>query len=154
MRNESWLRLMSGLVLVGVFAAGALFGAGLMRWTAPHGDRLPPPPGMPPGGGPIEAMTRELKLDATQRDKLHEIADAHRGDLEQIARSTQARVRDVLFAMEDELKPSLRPEQIEALEQWRKHRPPPPGPGMGPPPPGPGMPPPPPGGGGPPGGPR
>ena len=138
MRNESWLRLMSGLVLVGVFAAGALFGAGLMRWTAPHGDRLPPPPGMPPGpgGGPIEAMTRELNLDATQRDKLHAIADAHRGELEAIARSTQAKVRDVLFAMEDELKPSLRPEQIEALEQWRKHRPPPPpGPGMPPPPP-------------------
>ena len=147
MRNESWLRLMSGLVLVGVFAAGTLFGAGLMRWTAPHGERLPPPsmPPGPPAGGPIEAMTRELQLDAAQRDKLHAIADAHRAELEQIARSTQARVRDVLLAMEDELKPALRPEQIEALEQWRKHRPPPP--------PGPGMPPPPPGGGPPPGGP-
>ena len=38
MRNESWLRLMSSLVLVGVFAAGALFGAGLMRWMPAHAD--------------------------------------------------------------------------------------------------------------------
>lgn len=159
MRNESWLRLMSGLVLVGVFAAGVLFGAGLMRWTAQPADRLPPPHGAgPPGppGGPIVAMTHELGLDADQQAKLQAIADAHRSELEAIAQATQAKVRDVLFAMEDELRPSLRPDQVERLEQWRKHRgplPPPPGMPPGPPPPGgppPGGPPP---GGPPPGGP-
>jgi hypothetical protein len=142
MRSESWLRLMSGLVLVGVFAAGTLFGAGLMKWTPPARDRLPPSP----HGGPIEAMTRELSLDRDQVAKLQAIADAHRGELDQIARSTQGRVRDVLYSIEDELRPQLRADQVKRLEDWRAHRgPPPPPPGVGPPPPPPGM--------GPPGGP-
>jgi len=119
-------------VLVGVFAAGALFGAGLMRWMAPHdheheGMRPPPP-------GPIEAMTHELALDAQQRDQLRAIADAHRGDLEAIMHETQPRVRAVLEAIEQEMTPHLRPDQVEKLEAWRKRRPPPPMPGMGPPP--------------------
>jgi Spy/CpxP family protein refolding chaperone len=140
MRNESWLRLMSSLVLVGVFAAGALFGAGLMRWMAPHDRTHEGPPGGPPPG-PIEAMTHELALDATQRDQLRAIADAHRSELEQIMRDTQPRIKAVLDQIEDEMKAHLRPDQIEKLEAWRKRRPPPPMPGMGPPP------------GGPPGGP-
>ncbi|HET9987290.1 MAG TPA: hypothetical protein VFQ65_02200 [Kofleriaceae bacterium] len=127
--RDSWLRLLSGPVLVGVFAAGALFGAGLMRWHAP--DRPPPR-----GGGPIDAMVHELALDDAQIDALHAIERAHRGELDRIAHDTQPRVRAVLFAIEDELRPRLRPEQIDALEHWRQHRPPalPPGP-PGPPPP-------------------
>lgn len=148
MRNESWLRLMSGLVLVGIFAAGTLFGAGLMKWTAQPNDRLP----RPPHGGPIEAMKRELALTDAQVTKLTAITDAHRGALDAIARSTQKQVRDVLFQIEDELVPDLTPEQVKALEAWRAHRPPPPPPGMGPP--GMGPPGPPPGMGPPPGGPR
>jgi hypothetical protein len=142
MRNESWLRLMSSFVLVGVFAAGALFGAGLMRWMAPHEshEHFGPPPGGPPGappGGAIEAMTHELALDATQRDQLRAIADAHRAELEGIMRDTQPRIHAVLGAIENEMVPHLRPDQVDKLEAWRKRRPPPPMPGMGPPPMGP-----------------
>ena len=111
-------RLLSGLVLVGLFAAGTLFGAGLMRWTSPG------PPHGPPHGGPIEAMTHELSLDPAQIDRLHAIADAHKGELEGIARGVQPRIRAVLFAIEDELRPALRPEQVERLETWRAQRPP------------------------------
>lgn len=133
MRNESWLRLMSSLVLVGVFAAGALFGAGLMRWMAPHAphDRPPPP------AGPIEAMTHELDLDAQQRDQLRAIAQAHEPELAAIMHETQPRIRAVLDAIEHDMTPHLRPDQLEKLEQWRARRPPPPMPGMGPPPGGP-----------------
>jgi hypothetical protein len=120
---------MSGLVLVVVFAAGALFGAGLMRWQGP--DRPPPP------GGPIEAMTHELELDGDQIAALRAIERTHRPELEAIARSTQPRVREVLFAIEDELRPELRPDQLHKLEAWRARRPPPGPPG----PPGPGGPP-------------
>jgi hypothetical protein len=123
MRTESWLRLMSGLVLVGVFAAGALFGAGLLRFTGPPG---PPPP--PPG--PIEAMTHELGLDAEQVATLRGIADAHRGDLEAVMREVQPKLRTVLYSIEDEMKPRLRADQIEKLAHWRTHRGPPPMPGM------------------------
>ena len=134
MRNESWLRLMSSLVLVGVFAAGALFGAGLMRWMPAHAqqhDRPPPP------GGPIEAMTHELELDASQRDQLHAIAKAHEPELAAIMHETQPRIRAVLDAIETEMTPHLRADQIEKLQAWRARRPPPPMPGLGPPPGGP-----------------
>ncbi len=145
MRSESWLRLMSGFVLVGVFAAGALFGAALLRFVGPHppthDGRPPLPPGPPPG--PIEVMTHELDLDAQQRDQLRAIADSHRGELESIVRETQPKLRSVLEAIENEMKPHLRPDQVEKLEHWRKSRPPPPMSGMGgPPPPPPGGPPP------------
>jgi Spy/CpxP family protein refolding chaperone len=135
MRSESWLRLMSGFVLVGVFAAGALFGAGLLRWLAPHETTHEGRPFGPPG--PIEAMTHELDLDAHQRDQLRAIADAHRPELEAIMHETQPRIRRVLDAIEQEMTPNLRPDQVQKLEAWRKRRPPPPMPGMGPPPGGP-----------------
>jgi hypothetical protein len=144
MRSESWLRLMSGFVLVGVFAAGALFGAALLRFLGPHATthegRPPGPPGMPPGppggppGGPIEAMTHELDLDAHQRDQLRAIADSHRPELDAIMRDAQPKLRAVLDSIENEMTPHLRPDQVEKLQQWRKRRPPPPMPGMGPPP--------------------
>ena len=137
MRSESWLRLMSGFVLVGVFAAGAVFGAALLRFVGPHAPTHEGrPPGFPPGPppGPIEAMTHELDLDATQRDQLRAIADAHRGELDAIMRDTQPKLHAVLDAIENDMKPHLRPDQAEKLEAWRKRRPPPPVPGMGPPP--------------------
>ena len=127
----TWLKLMSGLVLVGVFAAGALFGAGLVHWREPS-----PPPGLHrPPGGPIDAMIHELALDADQIAALQAIERAHRGELEAIVRATQPKVRDVLFAIEDELRPKLRPEQIKELEAWRARRRPLPPPGMPPGPP-------------------
>jgi hypothetical protein len=152
MRSESWLRLMSGLVLVGVFAAGALFGAGLMKWTAPAPQRLP---AHPPHGGPIMAMKERLELTDAQLATLRQIADAHQHELDTIARSTQEDVRKVLFQIEDELAGVLTEVQKLKLEDWRKHRGPPPGMGHGPPGMGHGPPPggPPPGGP-PPGGPR
>ena len=133
MRNEAWLRLMSGLVLVGVFAAGTLFGAGLMKWTAPAPGRLPPPLRH---GLPIEAMTRELALTDAQVQKATAIVEAQRPALEAIARRTQRHVRDIMFAIEDELIPDLDAKQRQMLEEWRARRPPaPPPPGIGPPPP-------------------
>src|SRR5690349_13901334 len=124
MRTEISLRMLSGFVLVGVFAAGALFGAGLIRWTQPTPERLPEINGAP--RGPLAAMKRELSLDAEQMQKLDAIMTAHRGQLEVIMRDAQGRTRDVLMAIEAELIPSLRPEQVKALEEWRAHRPPPP----------------------------
>ena len=138
MRTEAWLRSMSAFVLVGVFAAGAVFGAGLVRWTQPPPGRWPPLPGggrpAHVGGGAAQAMTRELGLDAAQVLRLEALTDARRGELETITREVQGRVRDVLHGIEEDMRPSLRPEQIEKLAGWRARRPPPPLGGMGPPP--------------------
>jgi len=127
MLAERWWRWLSGLVLVVVFAAGAVFGAGLMRWQRPAHPPLPP-------SAPIEVMTRELELDGDQVAALRAIEEAHRSELDAIVRSTQPRVREVLFAIEDEVRAKLRPAQIQKLEEWRARRGPPPMPGMAPPP--------------------
>src|SRR5690242_18894078 len=133
MRSESWLRLMSGFVLVGVLDAGARDGDALIRFMGPHPaaqDRRPPgPPSIPPGppggppGGPIEAMTHELDLDAHQVDQLRAPAESHRAELETITRDAQPRLRAVLDSIENEMTPHLRPDQVEKLQQWRKRRP-------------------------------
>jgi hypothetical protein len=107
-------------------------------------------------------MQEELALDDKQMQALQTIMDNHRLQLSAIMRDTQGKVRDVLFAIEEDLRPQLRPDQVKRLEQWRATRPPPPMPGFDGPPPGgppggpdfgppPGGPPP---GGPPPGGPR
>ena len=133
MRNETWLRMLSGFVLVGVFAAGALFGAGLLRWTERDPERLPPPP---PHGGPVLKMQEELGLDDAQMRALQTIMDKHRLELASLMRETQGKVRDVLFSIEDELRPQLREDQVKRLEEWRATRPPLPMPGLDGPPPG------------------
>lgn len=133
MRSEAWLRLMSGLVLVGIFAAGALFGAGLMRFAQPDAPVPRPPP-----GGPIVAIEHELDLDAEQVAALRAIARAHDPELAAIGREAQLRAHRVLLGIEDELAPRLRPDQREKLARWRAMRRPPPGGPFGPPrPPGP-----------------
>jgi hypothetical protein len=123
------VRILGALMLVGVFAAGAVFGAGLSRWS--HPDQPPGPPPRRPPGGPIPAMIHELRLDPEQIEALEQIHLAHRGKLDAIARETIPRVRAVLDAIEHELEPRLRPDQLELLEAWRKRRPPPALPGMG-----------------------
>ena len=124
LESQARVRLLGALVLVGVFAAGAVFGVGLARWSHP-GHPPGPPPRRPPPGGPIPAMIHELRLDPEQIDALEQIELAHRGKLDAIAKETMPRVRAVLDAMERELQPRLRPDQLELLEAWRKRRPPP-----------------------------
>jgi hypothetical protein len=118
MRGESWLRLMSGLVLAGVFAAGTLFGVGIVRLTSRATTSSP----AVQRSGPIEAIKHELALDAQQRGALDAITAARHAELEGIGRETQHRVRKLLFAIEDELASKLRPDQVEKLSQWRKNR--------------------------------
>jgi hypothetical protein len=120
MRSESWLRLMSSMVLLGVFSAGIVTGIGLMRWSAAPAERSHRPPGPP---GPFEAMERELALDAEQTAGLRTIAAAHDEELTRIGRTAQASVRDILHSIEEQLRPRLRPDQIEKLERWRARRP-------------------------------
>lgn len=125
-------RLLSTLILLGVFAAGAVFGAGLVRTHTPSG---PPPP--PPG--PAERLTHALQLTPAQVEELHRLERLHRDELHQLMRETMPRIRAVLDSVENELRPMLTDEQRRKLDELQAHRPPPdaPLPGMpgGPPPP-------------------
>ena len=135
-------RLLGAVVLAAMFAAGAVFGVGLARWSAPpRPDHPPGPPGGPP---PVEVMSHELDLDAALIATLRSFEASHRRELDAIVRDTIPRVKAVLDTMESELRPQLRPDQVQRLEDWKARRPPPPMPGMPPPPGGPGGPPPPP----------
>lgn len=130
-------RLLGALVLAGMFAAGAVFGVGLAKWSAPPGGRPPPPPpGLRPPPPGTDVMIRELALDDAQIETLHTIQRAHKAELDAIVADTVPRVKAVLDRIEDELRPHLRPDQIRRLEDWRRRRPPmPPMPGGPPPPP-------------------
>lgn len=149
--NPRKIRLLSALLLVATFAAGAVTGAGILRF-------LGPPPGPPhhgPGAPPMFAPLplEELELSADQKTKIRAILERHRPELEAILQESFPKVRAVNDKVEKEVRDVLSEEQQKELDELKRRRPPPPRPG-GPPPP-PGGPPPPPGpeGFGPPGAP-
>lgn len=140
------IRLLTAALLVGTFAAGTAFGAGLITAIAPrppmgfaNGPPRPPPP--PPGPLPLG----ELDLSEAQREQARVIIEKHRPALEAILRESFPRMRAENEQIEKEIRAILTDEQqkkLDALHAARPPRPPPGGPpGLGPPPP----PPPPPG---------
>ncbi len=120
-------RILSIVILLGVFAAGAVFGAGLVRTHAP--ERGGPPP-MPPG--PAERLIHHLQLTPAQAEELHRIERAHRDELDRLMKETMPKIRAVMDAVENELRPVLTEEQRTRLDELQRDRPPPPP--FGPPP--------------------
>ena len=139
------LQLLTGIVLIVVFAIGTVFGFGLHRVMGPpppgdphhgpppHGDPHHGPPGGPGDHGPIAAMARELNLTAAQSAALEKIQAAHHAELDAVAIDSMTKARAIFDAIENELRPLLTPDQVKALEVWHTKRPPTGGPG-GPPP--------------------
>jgi Spy/CpxP family protein refolding chaperone len=150
----SKLRLLTGLMLLGTFAAGAVTGAGLF---ASFGPRRPPPPlGVGPGARREPPFLRELDLTPEQRTKADAIFEKHRQALEQLFEENAPRVKAVTDQVDAELLTILTDAQRAKFEELKSHRPPrgprgpppdrepPPAPGEGPPPRGEPPPPPPP----------
>ena len=115
------VRLMTALLLVATFAAGAAAGAGLSRLSFRcHG---PPHPRMF-----APEHFEQLGLSPDQQQKAHQIAERHRPELEAILRETFPKVRAINEQMEQELREQLTPEQRAKLDQLKAQRPPmPPG---------------------------
>jgi Spy/CpxP family protein refolding chaperone len=125
------VRLLTAVLLVAMFAAGTATGVGLCRWISASSGHAPPPP--PPAPLPVE----ELGLTAEQRQKVQEIVERHRAELEAILRDAYPKARAVNEQIEKEVRELLTPEQRTKLDELKAHRPPPPpGPPPGPPPPG------------------
>jgi len=129
------IRVMTALVILGTFLAGAIVGAGVYYLATP---RPPPPPPMPLPLG-------ELGLTPEQDASARAIAERHRGELEAILRETFPKARAVTEQMEKELRALLTPSQQKRLDELKAARRPPPGPRPPGPPPPPGLHPPPPG---------
>ena len=116
------LHLASGLVVLAIFLAGALSGAGLYRALAQPG-RPPPPPreGPPPRGAP--PWLRELDLTAEQETQARAILDKHRPALEAILHQQFPRVRAIEDQVQSELRALLSPAQQKRLDEIRARRP-------------------------------
>src|SRR5512137_1109960 len=138
------IHLLSGLVVLAAFLAGAVAGVGLQRWASP-----PPPPrhGPPPHPGPgaagLPPHLRDLGLTPEQERKVTEIFERHRPELEAAIREAYPRIQAVVDAAQAETRAVLDPEQRRKLDEREKLGPPwltrpPPGggphPGGGPPP--------------------
>lgn len=108
------IHLVSGLIVLGTFLAGALAGVGLAHSLGP---RFLHHPGAPP-------FVRELDLSPEQDAKLRGVLERHRHELDAVER-----------AMKSEMRAVLTPEQqkkFDEMEARRPHRLPP---GLGPAPP-------------------
>lgn len=156
--TPSRIHLLSGLIFLVVFLAGAATGAGTYAWLRPPGPPMPRhhrPGGLPP---PWD----ELGLTTEQQEKARPIFEQYRAAVESAVQSTLPQVRAAQQQLEKDLRPILTEAQATRLAQIQQRRPPhlgppgPPGPpgALGPPgqppgppdlgPPPPGEPPPPP----------
>lgn len=126
--SPSQIRVMTALVILGTFLAGAALGAGLIYWVMPFRPPLPPPP--------IFHMLDELGLSAEQQKQAWEISERHQPKLHAIMRETFPKIRGVQEQMEQEIRAVLSPEQQKKLDELKARRPMrgpigPGGPGMG-----------------------
>jgi hypothetical protein len=132
------VRVVTVLLLVGVFAAGGLAGAGVDRWLAGTCAADAPPPPAPPLG-PMELV--ELGLSPEQQQQARAIGERHRPELEALRRELMPRALEIHERMQRELREVLTPAQRQRLDELlgrRRDGPPPdpfaPGGPPGPPP--------------------
>jgi hypothetical protein len=112
-------------LLLGIFVAGAVSGAGICHWAVlDHG-----PMGHPPHGGPL-SMHRDLDLTEAQAMQIEAIMSKYRPELDAVIRETFPRVKAVHEKIDREIRPLLNDEQRRRFDEMKSHRP---GPGMGPP---------------------
>lgn len=137
MRGERNLHLWSGLILLGVFLAGAAAGAGVHAWARPSPAHL----GVRHGGP--KSLLRELELSPEQHEQARGVFDRHRAQVEAVMREGFPKIRAAQDALDAELRTILTPEQRNRLDELRARRrpfmgpggPPPEADGFGPPPP-------------------
>jgi Spy/CpxP family protein refolding chaperone len=129
---DSRMRLWFALFVLAVFclggAVGMFIGARMDRFDRPGrlaGSIGPGPGGGPrggPGGGPppdvlIERLTRELDLDATQRDQIGAVLKASRERVGVLQREVRTQFDDEQRTLREEIRKVLTPEQQERFDQ-------------------------------------
>lgn len=109
----------AALLLLLVFLAGTAAGAvGMGVASRRHG----PGEGLPQQVEQrmVRRIARRLDLDPDQRVILRRVAADTRGQVDDVRRRAVERVGEILDAALDQLEPSLRPEQREALLRMRQ----------------------------------
>lgn len=110
------IRLMTVLVILGVFVAGAAAGFGLARWFAPAVDDRRPPP-------PLGRVVDELGLEGDQREQALAIADRFEGEIEATMQEAFPKIRALREAAAKELRALLTPEQAARFDRLEAERP-------------------------------
>jgi Spy/CpxP family protein refolding chaperone len=115
------IRLLTAVLLVATFAAGTVTGAGLGRWiSSSYGGA---PPSLPAMGPPLLPLN-ELGLTEEQKQKVLDIFEQHRAELEAVLRDTYPKVHTINEKIAEEVRAVLTPEQRTKLAEIEAHRPP------------------------------
>ncbi len=116
------LKLLTGALLVGMFAAGTVTGAALYRW-----DRTATAPPLPAhAASPIPL--HDLKLSDLQRDQIWQVIDKYGPELDAIVGATIPMVQEVHGRMQRDVRALLDPPQREAFDRLVSRRRGPPSP--------------------------
>ncbi|HVP67695.1 MAG TPA: periplasmic heavy metal sensor [Anaeromyxobacteraceae bacterium] len=111
------IHLLSAVVVLGSFLAGAVAGVGFYRWATPHG----PPPrersALPP-------HFRDLGLTPEQEARAAAILERHRPEIDAVMRETYPRMQAIVERTHNELKEILTPAQRARFEEIERRRPP------------------------------
>jgi Spy/CpxP family protein refolding chaperone len=114
------VRVVTALVIAGVFVSGAVVGAGIYRWGSSAG----PAEGAPHGQGAAIWLPLEgLDLTPEQDSKAAAIMDQHRSELEGIVRQSFPRVRAINEQMQKEVRELLTPAQQKRWDELKQRRP-------------------------------
>jgi Spy/CpxP family protein refolding chaperone len=116
--SEPRSRLVAGIVIVLVFAAGVAVGFFLrheMGWPdGPHGLAVGGPPPRPSGGvkaSMLERLDRELKLTPAQHTRIDSVLTRREADLHALMTETRPRFDSIAHRTRDEIQAVLTPEQ-------------------------------------------
>lgn len=103
-------------LLLGIFAAGAVSGAGVYHWAA----RDCGPMGHPPHGGPLH---RDLGLSEAQAKQIDAIMAKYHPELDAVIRETFPRVKAVHEKIDREIRPLLNDEQRRRFDEIKSQHP-------------------------------
>jgi len=115
--SPAQIRLVTALVILGVFVTGAAAGFGLARWVAPsHEDRRPPPP--------LGRLLDKLSLTPEQRTAAEAISERFEREVDAVMQEAFPKVRNLREAAAKELRALLTPEQAARFDALEAERPP------------------------------
>lgn len=118
-KSPRTISIFSAALLIGIFIAGVLTGAGVCRWLTcdqshhPHSEF---------GHHGMMGPFSELDLSSDQERQVKEVMEKHRSELEAILHDSFPKVRAVHETIDQEISPFLTPEQQTKLKEIRERR--------------------------------
>lgn len=113
------VRVLTALIVAGVFSSGAIVGAGIYRW----GSGAAAPAEAHGHGVGLWMPVEELELSPEQYAKVSAIVERGRLELDAVVRESFPRVRAIDEQMQKEVKAVLTPEQQKKLEDLKRRGP-------------------------------